>query len=53
VLNPTRQTQQAVVSVSDQSPTLGAIFWSGKNSSVVNSTVTVPPRDALVIQLVR
>jgi len=54
VVNPTRETQRATVSLA---PGHGALkftkaLWAGENARAVGNELTVPPRDAVVIRLV-
>ena len=53
VLNPTRETITAEVSFGPHlgTPAFGETHWAGKGAAAAGSSVTVPPRDVLVVRL--
>jgi beta-galactosidase len=53
LLNPTRESQKATVSLADGAPVFGQAYWSGEGADVSGTTVTVPPRDVLIVRLTR
>jgi beta-galactosidase len=51
VLNSTRETQLATVSLSSSQEPLGTCYWVGPAGSASGNNLTVPPRDAIVVRL--
>lgn len=51
VINSTREVQQATLSVGSGEATLGTMYWAGSGASASGTSITVPPRDAVVVQL--
>ncbi|MCS6759429.1 MAG: beta-galactosidase trimerization domain-containing protein [Candidatus Devosia euplotis] len=51
VLNPTRETQHATVSVPAGAVVFGAPYWTCAGARCDGADLTVPPRDAVVVRL--
>ena len=52
LLNPTRETQQTAVLLDSGQPTFGKTFWGDRNASNADGTLSIPARDAIVVQLI-
>jgi beta-galactosidase len=51
VLNPTRESQKAEISVDQQIASFGEPYWSTYPDAMGAGTITVPPRDVLILRL--
>ena len=51
VINPTRESQKAEISVDQQSASFGEPYWSTYPDAVGAGTINVPPRDVLIVRL--
>jgi beta-galactosidase len=51
VVNSTREPQTAIVALSSGATSFGALHWSNAGASATGASITVPPRDALIVRL--
>jgi beta-galactosidase len=51
ILNPTRDSQSATLSINGQAPSFGHRFWSNEGASTEGDTVVIPPRDVVIVGL--
>jgi beta-galactosidase len=51
VINSTREAQQATVAIDGQDAALGSAYWAEAGAAVSGASITVPPRDALVVEV--
>lgn len=51
VSNSTREAQQATVVIDGQDAALGSPYWAEPGAAASGANITVPPRDALVVEV--
>jgi len=51
VMNATRDKQKAAVALAVGTPSFGPTYWANEGASASGDTITVPPRDVLIVRL--